>query len=194
MMMARAGLTRERVVAAAADLADAVGFEHLTIAALARGFGVKDASLYAHVRGVSDLSTRVAILSGLDLADRISDALAGRSGRDALLAFAHAYRDFALAHPGRYAATQLELDPSAFDEHPGLRRNLTCVHALLRGYGLGEPDLTDAGRLLRSTFHGFVTLELAGGFRHDRDVTATWARALEALHITLTNWPTEESS
>ena len=194
-MMARAGLTRERVVAAAADLADTVGFEHITVAALARGFGVKDASLYAHVRSLSDLRTRVAILAGLDLADRIADALAGRAGRDALIAFADAYRDFALAHPGRYAATQQqELDPSAYEEHPGLRRNLTCTYALLQGYDLAEPDLTDAGRLLRSTFHGFVSLELAGGFRHERDAGATWARAVGALHVALTNWPERNAS
>ncbi|MCX3060348.1 TetR-like C-terminal domain-containing protein [Streptomyces beihaiensis] len=187
--MVRAGLTTDRVVAAAADLADTVGFDHITVAALARGFGVKDASLYGHVKSLADLRTRVAIRSGLDLGDRIADALAGRSGREALIAFAHAYRDFALAHPGRYAATQLELAPSAYDEHPALRRNLTCTYALLRGYGLAEPALTDAGRLLRSTFHGFVTLELAGGFRHERDVAATWTSALDALHIALTNWP-----
>ncbi|WP_353947163.1 TetR-like C-terminal domain-containing protein [Streptomyces sp. HUAS MG91] len=192
--MARAGLTSERVVAAAADLADTVGFENITIAALARGFGVKDASLYAHVRGLSDLSTRVAVLSGLDLADRISDALAGRAGRDALFAFAHAYRAFAREHPGRYAATQLELGPSALDDHPGLRRNLTGPYALLQGYGLTEPALTDAVRLLRSTFHGFVALELAGGFRHRRDVERSWAAALEALHVALSNWPEEADS
>ncbi|MFJ9035402.1 TetR-like C-terminal domain-containing protein [Streptomyces sp. NPDC102406] len=193
--MARAGLTTERVVAAAADLADTVGFEHITVAALARGFGVKDASLYAHVKNLSDLRVRVAILAGLDLADRIADALAGRSGRDALIAFADAYRAFALTHPGRYAATQQqELDPAVYDAHPALRRNLTCTYALLQGYGLTEPDLTDAGRLLRSTFHGFVSLELAGGFRHQRDAGATWARAIRALHAALVNWPEGEGS
>ncbi|GAA2290782.1 WHG domain-containing protein [Streptomyces kunmingensis] len=190
--MARAGLTTERVVAAAADLADSVGFEHITVAALARGFGVKDASLYAHVKNLSELRVRVAILAGLDLADRIADALAGRAGRDALVAFADAYRGFALAHPGRYAATQQqELDPSVYDDHPALRRNLTCTYALLQGYDLAEPELTDAGRLLRSTFHGFVSIELAGGFRHQREAGASWAGAVQALHMALTNWPKE---
>ncbi len=42
--MARAGLTADRVVEAAADLADEVGFENVTLSALARRFGVKDAS------------------------------------------------------------------------------------------------------------------------------------------------------
>ena len=187
--MARAGLSRERVVAAAADLADTVGFERITVAALARGFGVKDASLYAHVRNLDELRTGVAILSGLDLAERIADALAGRAGRAALTAFADAYRAFALAHPGRYAATQIELPASAFDTHPALRRNLTCTQALLQGYDLDGDALIDASRLLRSTFHGFVDLELSGGFRHGRDVESTWATLLSALHTTLSNWP-----
>ncbi|MFI7383144.1 TetR-like C-terminal domain-containing protein [Streptomyces sp. NPDC049813] len=192
--MARAGLTTERVVAAAADLADAVGFEHITVAALARGFGVTDASLYAHVKGVSDLRVRVAVLAGLDLADRSAQALAGRAGRDALVAFADAYRAFALAHPGRYAATQQQdLDPSVYETHPRLRANLTCTYALLQGYDLAEPALTDAGRLLRSTFHGFVSIELAGGFRHRREAGASWESAVQALHVALTNWPDPQS-
>ena len=38
--MARAGLTVERLVQAAAELADEVGFDNLTVSALARRFGV----------------------------------------------------------------------------------------------------------------------------------------------------------
>ncbi len=48
--MARAGLTPERLTRAAAELADEVGFGNVTVSALARRFGVKDASLYSHVK------------------------------------------------------------------------------------------------------------------------------------------------
>ncbi len=68
--MARAGLTADRVVSAAADLADEVGFENVSLSALARRFGVKDASLYSHVRNLQDLRTRVAFLAGGELIDR----------------------------------------------------------------------------------------------------------------------------
>lgn len=61
--MVRAGLTTDRVVEAAADLADSIGLDKVTVSALARGFGVKDASLYSHVRSVQDLRTRVALLA-----------------------------------------------------------------------------------------------------------------------------------
>ncbi|GHG65293.1 TetR/AcrR family transcriptional regulator [Streptomyces griseocarneus] len=186
--MARAGLTAERVVRAAADLADEVGFDNITVSALARSFGVKDASLYSHVKNVRDLRTRVAVLAAGELADRIGAAVAGRAGKDALAAFAGAYRDFALERPGRYAATQIQLDPAAVAESPGHLRNVEYTYGMLRAYGLSEPDLTDAVRLLRSTFHGFVSLESTGGFGHSRDVRASWDRSVDALHTLLEHW------
>lgn len=187
--MARAGLTADRLTLAAADLADELGFENVTVSAVARGFGVKDASLYSHIRNAQDLRVRVAVLALAEMADLAAAALAGRAGKDALAAFADAYRTYAKNHPGRYTAAQLRLDPetaaaSAAPRHAQLTR------ALLRGYHLSEPDETDAVRLLHSTFHGYVTLETAGAFAtHPRDADLSWRRALDALDSTLRNWP-----
>jgi AcrR family transcriptional regulator len=189
--MARAGLTTDRVTRAAADLADLVGFDHVTLSAVARSFGVKDASLYSHVRNLQDLRTRVALLAAGEFADRIATAVAGRAGKDALVAFAGAYRDFALECPGRYEATQLQLDPAVVAESDAYVRIIELTYGMMRGYELAEPDLTDAVRLLRSTFHGYASLEASGGFRHSRDVQASWRRALDALHLLLEHWPAE---
>ncbi|MDT0574034.1 WHG domain-containing protein [Streptomyces sp. DSM 3412] len=189
--MARAGLTVDRVVEAAADLADEIGFEKVTLSALARHFGVKDASLYSHVRNLQDLRTRVALLAGGEMIDTIAEAVAGRAGKDALAAFAGAYREYALEHPGRYAATQLPVDQALVADSPALRRTAEITYGMLRAYGLDEPDLTDAVRLLRSTFHGYCALEAGGGFGAARDVGRSWAKAVEALHVALTHWPGE---
>jgi AcrR family transcriptional regulator len=191
--MPRAGLTVERIVTAAADLADEAGFENVTVSALARHFGVKDASLYSHVRNLQDLRTRVALLAGGEMIDDIAAAVAGRAGKDALAAFAGAYREYAHRHPGRYAATQIRVEQSLVAGSPALRRTAEITYGMLRAYGLEEPDLTDAVRLLRSTFHGYCALEAGGGFGAPRDVQASWDRAIEALHITLKNWPREET-
>lgn len=187
--MARAGLTTARVVEAAADLADEVGFENVTVTALARRFGVKDASLYSHVKNVRELRTQLALLAGGEMIERIEIAVAGRAGKDALVAFAGAYREYALEHPGRYAATQIRVDPAVVAESEVLRRTAEVTYGMLRGYGLPEPDLTDAVRLLRSTFHGYCSLEASGGFSASRDVQASWERALDALHVLLEHWP-----
>ncbi|MGW2565092.1 TetR/AcrR family transcriptional regulator [Streptomyces sp. NPDC001537] len=192
--MVRAGLTPARIVAAAADLADEVGFENVTLSALARHFGVKDASLYSHIRNLDDLRTRLALFAGAELIDRIALAVAGRAGKDALAAFAGAYREYALERPGRYAATQIRMDQALIAASPDFRRTAEITYGMLRAYGLEEPDLTDAVRLLRSTFHGYCALEATGGFGAAREVQKSWDKAVDALHVTLENWPRENDS
>ncbi|MGF6881945.1 AcrR family transcriptional regulator [Nocardia sp. GAS34] len=188
-MSPRSGLTTDRVVRVAAELADEIGFDKLTLSAVARRFGVKDPSLYVHVRNVHDLRVRVALLASAELNERIGSALEGRSGRDALVAFADAYRSYVLDHPQRYVATQIPMDPAEVAEEPALLRSIELTTALLRGYDLGEAEGLDAARLLRSTFHGFATLEASGGFAHSRPAEASWPHIVDALHLTLTNWP-----
>ncbi|MGV9349901.1 TetR/AcrR family transcriptional regulator [Streptomyces spiralis] len=190
--MGRAGVSVERLVAAAAEMADEVGFENVTLSALARGFGVKDASLYSHVRNLKELRTRLALFAGGEMIDRIAAAVAGRAGKDALAAFAGAYREYAHRHPGRYAATQIRVDQTLVADSPAMRRTAGITYGMLRAYGLDEPDLTDAVRLLRSTFHGYCALEATGGFGAPRDVDASWDKAVDALHTALTHWPREE--
>lgn len=189
--MVRAGLTAGRVTLAGAELADEVGLDRVTMSQVARRLGVKDASLYAHVRNLEDLRGRIALLAADEKTIRIAEAASGLACKDALVAFADAWRAYAHEHPGRYAATQtpIRIDPELAAAAAGPRRAMELTYGMLRGYGLAEPDLTDAVRLLRSTFHGFVSLEAAGGFAHERSPQQSWVRALDALHTLLEHWP-----
>ncbi|MDO0929224.1 TetR/AcrR family transcriptional regulator [Streptomyces sp. TG1A-8] len=191
--MVRAGLTAERLVRAGAELADEVGFGQVTVSALARRFDVKVASLYSHLRNSHDLRTRIALLALEELADRAAEALAGRAGRDALDAYANVYRDYARQHPGRYEAARFRLDPETAAASAGVR-HARMTRAVLRGYDLAEPDQTHAVRLLGSVFHGYVSLESAGGFSHSApDPQESWARILDALDTLLRTWPAPHS-
>nr|BFE78390.1 hypothetical protein GCM10020093_009910 [Planobispora longispora] len=116
--MARAGLTAESVTRAAADLADTVGFENLTVSALARSLRVKDPSLYSHIRSLQDLRERVALLAAGELADRIAAAVAGRAGFEALAAFADAYREYALACPAATRRPRSRWPPPSWPRPP----------------------------------------------------------------------------
>lgn len=187
--MVRVGLTAERLAQAGAELADEVGFDQVTVSALARRFDVKVASLYSHLKNSHDLRTRIALLALEELADRGAAALAGRAGKDALSAFADVYRDYAREHPGRYAAAQFKLDPEAAAASAG-GRHARMTRAILRGYDLTEPDQTHAVRLLGSVFHGYVSLEMQGGFSHSApDSQESWTRVMDALDALLRNWP-----
>ena len=187
--MGRVGLTTERLVLAGAELADEVGFEQVTVSEVARRFDVKVASLYSHVKNSQDLKIRIALFALEELADRATDAVAGRAGKDALTAFANSYRDYAHEHPGRSAAARLRLDPETAAASAGVR-HAQMTRAILRGYDLAEPDQTHAVRLLGSFFHGYSSLELAGGFDHSLPGSEeTWSRSLDALDALLRNWP-----
>src|SRR5579872_2166443 len=98
--MPRAGLTETRVVEEAERLADDVGLSNLTLAALAQRLGVRQPSLYKHIAGMDALQRSVAIRAKHELAGVLGGAAVGRAGGDALSAMAHAYRTWAMQHPG----------------------------------------------------------------------------------------------
>jgi AcrR family transcriptional regulator len=158
--MPRMGLTPDKVVAAAAKLADQVGLDELSLSALATILGVRVPSLYKHVGGLDDLHQRLAAQGAYGLAAAVEGAARGKKGRDALLAIGGAYRHYALANHGRYQA--MSRRSAAYPQRGA------SVDALLRHtaveHGLPADDARQAGHAIRSALHGFVVLEAAGGF------------------------------
>jgi AcrR family transcriptional regulator len=160
--MPRAGLDAGAVVAAAATLADADGLHRLTLARLAAALGIRTPSLYAHIDGLDDLRARLGARGAWELAATLQLAAAGRARGDALRAIALAYREYAHAHPGTYAAMQRAPDSEEFEAAGA--EVVGPIVAVLRGYALeGEPAI-HAVRVIRSALHGFVSLEREGGF------------------------------
>jgi AcrR family transcriptional regulator len=175
--MPRAGLNPASVTEAAAALVDEIGFENLSMGLLAERLGVKTPSLYKHVASQADLAHRIAVLAMDELADAIRDATQGRSGKEALVAGAHAMRSYVLRHPGRNAAGNAAIvigpdDPLV----PAIGRVLASWKAMLHGYRLDPEEEIHALRMLRSILHGFSTLEAIGSFQINADVddSFTW--------------------
>lgn len=168
--MPRAGLDTDTVVAAGADLADEIGLANLTMGRLAERVGVRPPSLYKHVASQDDLTRRIAVLALGEAAETIGAATQGRAGRDALRAAARALRTFVVSHPGRYAAT-FGIEPTGPDDPIAVAeaRGLEPFVAVLHGYDVTEADMTHALRALRSVFHGFASVEAAGGFQWSTD-------------------------
>jgi len=183
----RRGLDRARVVAAAADIADADGLEAVTLARVAHALGVRSPSLYNHVAGRDGLLRALAAQSTRELAAAMRRAATGRAGADAVAAVAAAQRGYALAHPGRYATTVAA--PAAGDaEHEAAAADaVDVIVAVLGGSGLEGDDLLHGVRALRSAVHGFVALEAAGGFARPLDRDTSFRRLVDALARGLTS-------
>lgn len=185
--MPRAGLSREAVTRIALDLVDAggsTGFADLTLAKVAAEAGVATPSLYKHVDSLAALRREVAIVAARDLRADLVDRTLGRSGPDALRALVHGMRAYAHAHPGRYVAVQVAPDP---DDPADAELAATAAEvvglmiAVLRGFDLPEDRGVDAVRAVRAGVHGFVTLELGGGYRLPQDLDRSFAVLAEML-------------
>lgn len=182
--MPRAGLSRPIVIAEAAQLADEVGFDSLTLAALAGRFGVAVPSLYKHVDGLDDVRRGVAAVATAELGLALTEALARASRRGPggrLRALADAYRAYAHDHPGRYTATLRAASPTDAEHVEASDALVRTVFGVLAERGLTGEAAIDATRSLRAALHGFVSLEAAGGFGMPRDVERSFARLVGAL-------------
>jgi AcrR family transcriptional regulator len=177
--MPRAGLDADAVVRGAAELADAEGLQALTLARLAERLGVRAPSLYAHVGGLDDLRRRLAAKGARELAAALQAAAVGRAGGDALNAIATAYRGYAREHPGAYAALQRAADLGG--DPQAAAAPVDVVLAALRGYGLDGDDALHATRVVRAALHGFVVLEVDGGFGIPLDLDESFARLIATL-------------
>ena len=179
--MPRAGLSPDRVVLAAGELADEHGYQQLTLAALAERLGVRQPSLYKHVASLDALRRGMAVSAKRELGEVVSRAAVGRSGAEALEAVAAAYRDWASRHPGRYAATVRAPDADDQEDQDASAEVVQIVYAVLSGFGLSGDAAVDAARTVRAALHGFATLELAGGFGLPRDLDASFGFLVETL-------------
>lgn len=181
--MPRAGLDADAVVAAAAELADADGLPQLTLARLAAELGVRTPSLYAHIDGLDDLRARIGARGASELAASLQLAAAGRARGDALQAIALAYREYAHAHPGTYAAMQLAPDSEEFAA--AAAEVIGPIVAVLRGYAIEGDPAIHAVRVIRSALHGFVSLEREGGFGLPISIDDSYASLVSMLDFGL---------
>ena len=179
--MPRMGLDAERVVDAAAGIADAEGLEAVTLARVAGELGVRAPSLYNHVDGRDDVLRAIAVRGVRELTSALREAAVGRSSADALTAAARAYRAYARAHPGRYAATVAAPTRGDEEHRAAASEAVDVMLAVMRGWDLQGDDAIHAVRALRSAVHGFVAIEAADGFGMAVDVDASFDRLVASL-------------
>ena len=180
--MPRAGLSQAAVIHAAATIADTKGVGAVSLARIAEQVGVRSPSLYKHVDGLAGVMRGLALLGIKGAERRISTATVGLSGDDALVAMAAALWQFALDHPGLYAASTSTPDPNDEELVAANEELRETVLAGLRAYRLEDEDAYHAVRGLRAIVHGFVDLQVSGGFGMPIDVRESFMR-LVALFV-----------
>ena len=178
--MPRAGLDRSAVVALALAVVDdggPTGFADLTLAAVAGRAGVAVPSLYKHVAGLPALRREVALVCIEEFGDALRAVRTEHAGADLLHAMATAIRDLAHRSPGRYQAAQGAAWVHLPDAHAVREASFRVIGEIgdaVAALGVPQDRRIDAVRAVRAAVHGFVVLELDGGFGMPDDVDVSF--------------------
>ncbi len=178
-------LNRAAVVQAAAALIDTMGLEQITMADLAERLEIRTPSLYNHIQGIEGLRRELALLGMSELATRMGQAVMGKAGDDAIFALAHAYRAFVKEHPGLYTATLRAPASDDMELQKAAQEVIDILLKVLSAYNLQAEESIHAIRMLRSTIHGFTTLEMAGGFELPIELDETFRRLIVTFLVSI---------
>lgn len=169
-MARKRGLDHDNVINAGFTVIDRDGVERVSLRAVADLLDVQPPSLYSHVAGLGGLLDDLAIAATADFGETLQASAVGIAGDDAVRAFATAYRGWAQTHPGRYDLT-LRTVAGSERKSAGIGA-VETMDAILAHYGLTDHDARRAGRALRASLHGFVTLQAADALgRGDHDAS-----------------------
>ncbi|MEM9565991.1 MAG: TetR-like C-terminal domain-containing protein [Actinomycetota bacterium] len=163
----------EEVTMTAMAIVDRQSLDALTLSAVAAELGLRPSALYTYFDNVDALRYAVAVRATTNLTDDLRNAAVGQAGNDAIVALAYCYRNFALRHPGQYAAT-LSPPQRPGDDLTHASWGVTDVFArVIANFGHEGDKAIHAARAARSAIHGFVALEAGRSLstRTDRDAS-----------------------
>ena len=176
------GLTLEQVVAAAAEIADRDGLEALSLASVASTLGVRSPSLYNHVDGLAGIRRQLSIHASNLLTAELAGSVEGLESTQALRAVAEQLRSFAHRHPGLYDSFLPAPTPQQDPElAAALAQPVGVVGSVLAEMGVDPATMIPLIRALRAAVHGFVHLELRGGFGLPDDIDDSFSTTIDLV-------------
>jgi AcrR family transcriptional regulator len=180
MSPAPARTSTDAIVAAARRILEADGLSAVTMRSVGEAVGVRGPSLYKRVPDRAALLRAVADAVVADLAITLSKASAHRDPGRNLRRVAIEYRAFVRANPNGYQLLFSALPAGASPDPATLASLGEPIVRAMAGLA-GEPVALEGARTMVAWAHGFVSMELAGGFRLGGDLDAAYAFGIEAI-------------
>ena len=163
-MPARPKTTDAQIVQAALDLVERHGRDGFSMNDVAGTVGIRAPSLYGRFKDRARLLAAVELRVWADLASFLERATIAHDPEASLMAQAHAIRRFAKSNPNSYS---LFFDIRSEPSEAGTEARAAAVATLLPALGalVGDAQAFAAARVLVPFLHGFISMELANGFR-----------------------------
>lgn len=179
--MARAGLDKNIVVKKAAQLANEIGFEAITMKILADSLNVQPPSLYNHVKGLDDLQNELMLYGWRNMEERMLRAAAGVSGYDAWEAICRAFYKYATENPGVFSA-MLWYNKYKSDAARDVTEGVFSVcFKITSSLHISEENCNHLIRTFRAFLEGFSLLVNNKAFGHQLEVEKSFDLSLKVL-------------
>jgi len=181
--MPRRGLTREIILRKAIEVINSQGYQKLSLAILSTEFNVKPPAMFKHYKGITELKEALTLIGLKMLKQYLQDSVTGKSGEQALASLCHAYRSFAKENKGLYQAIQ----PSFFGKNKEIEQAamqlMGIMISVLKGFNIAEENYIHLLRVMRSSLHGFVILEIEFHFGMPGSIEKSFEHQINAIRI-----------
>jgi AcrR family transcriptional regulator len=163
-MPARPKTTDARIVQAALSLVERQGRDGFSMNDVAGAVGIRAPSLYNRFKDRASLLAAVELRVWAVLASSLGDAIVANDPGASLFAQAQAIRRFAKRHPNSYS---LFFDIRSEPSEEGTKARVAALAKLMPSLValVGEKSAFAAARVLVPFLHGFISMDLANGFR-----------------------------
>jgi AcrR family transcriptional regulator len=183
--------TRETLLETALRLLDERGPGALRVRDLAQAVGKSTMGVYTHFGSKQGLLEELYLHGFSRLEDRLKAVASAGNTEQELLAFALAYREFALDNEALYGLMFERATPDFVPSDDSRMAGLTTFEMLAERIAAWQPDLADPApkaHLVWAAMHGLVSIELThrrwGGplVAHlEGDAEQNYARAIKSL-------------
>ena len=180
MSPAPARTSTDAIVAAARSILEADGLSAVTMRSVGEAVGVRGPSLYKRVPDRAALLRAIGDAVVADLTAMLSRTTSSEDPGADLRRVTTEFRAFVRANPNGYQLLFSAL-PDGASPDPAAVASLgePIVREMARL--AGAPVALEAARTMVAWAHGFVSMELAGGFRLGGDLDAAYAFGIEAI-------------
>ena len=154
-------VTKEAVIQAASNIADADGLSKVSLKVVAEKLNIRTPSLYNHIASLDDLLREVAHNGMKTMNDQMTQAAIGNSGDIAIKSISIAYLKYIMDHPGIYETIQWAYWHGNSETVAIFNNYKELIIKLILSCNFKTPKIDEILRLIMSIFHGYSSLELS---------------------------------
>lgn len=180
-ILPRAGLDKKSIVKAAAELANEIGYDNISLKILAEHLGVRSPSLYNHISGLDELRHELMLYGWRCISSEIISAVNGLAGYDAIYEMCREFYRFASNNKGIFNA-MLWYNKYADEETLEATKLLfSMMYGLFTQINIPRWKAEHIIRTFRSFLEGFSLLVNNDSFGHSASIDESFDISLDIL-------------